>query len=294
MFWKMIRWFLFLLVFSSFSLQAKETVTVSIQPQMYFVKRVSGDFLNVNVMVPPGSNPSVYEPKPRQMVELNQSSIYFAIGAPYERTWLSKIQAANPSMKLVKTQEGIQLRPMEVYQNHDHGEGKDLHGHDSEGIPDPHIWLSPRLVYQQVQNILQALIEQYPEQKKRFEKNAELFLQDIEQLDQQIKSIIGDVQGKKFMVFHPSWGYFAQDYHLEQIPVEVEGKEPGPRALMELIDAAVQENIQVVFVAPQFSRKAAEIIARNINGSTLVADPLSENWLENMKKVAQSFQQAMR
>ena len=96
------------------------------------------------------------------------------------------------------------------------------------------------------------------------------------------------------MVFHPSWGYFARQYGLEQVPIEIEGKAPKPAQLAELIGHAKEQNIQIIFVQPQFSRKSAEVVAREIGGKVVFADPLAEDWLQNLADVAEKFRQAAR
>jgi zinc transport system substrate-binding protein len=95
-----------------------------------------------------------------------------------------------------------------------------------------------------------------------------------------------DVPNRSFMIFHPSWGYFAKDYNLTQIAIEVEGKEPTLQSLAHTIEEAKEENIKTVFVSLGFSSKAAEIITKEIGGKTEVLDPLAENYIENLKITA--------
>jgi ABC-type Zn uptake system ZnuABC Zn-binding protein ZnuA len=116
-------------------------VAVSILPQEYFVKKIGGDFVSVTVLVPPGATPENYELKPRQMVALSECRIYFAIGVPFETAWLPKISSGNQRMIIVRTDEGIRKIAMTAHHHHD-GDGS----HDeesSDGLLDPHIWLSP-------------------------------------------------------------------------------------------------------------------------------------------------------
>ena len=96
------------------------------------------------------------------------------------------------------------------------------------------------------------------------------------------------------MVFHPAWGYFAQAYGLEQVAVEMEGKEPGPVDLEELIHYAREEGIKVIFVQPEFSTKSAETIAKAIEGEVIFANPLALDWAENLKEVATAFEAALK
>jgi len=96
------------------------------------------------------------------------------------------------------------------------------------------------------------------------------------------------------MVFHPAWGYFAEAYGLVQVPVEIEGKDPKPAQLQNLIRHARERHIKVVFVQPQFSTKSAELLSREIGGQIVYTDPLAENWAGNLREVARKFGAAAR
>lgn len=295
----LMKRFVFLLVlFLGSLLCAKPTVTVSIIPQKYFVEQIAKDFLHVNVMVTPGSSPHTYEPKPSQMKELAQSDAYFSIGDGFEKAWLPKFKSSNPKLMMVDTVKGIEKIPMAEHHHEDEGKehkGHAHHDHDHEqGELDPHVWLDPILVKTQAQNIYEALVTLYPEQKALFAQNYEAFMTSLDALDVSIQQTLADVKNRKFIVFHPSFGYFAKHYGLEQIPVEVSGKEPKPAELAKIIDEAKEEGAKVVFVSPQFSKKSAETIAKQINGKTLTIDPLAYEWKENMLSVAKIFQSELK
>ena len=267
-------------------------VTASILPQKYFIEKIGGDRVNVSIMVLPGANPATYEPKPRQMVNLSKAKIYFAIGVPFEDNWLPKFAKTNPSMAVVKTQSGIEKIPMKAGR-HGHHTSKNNPDNAVSQTKDPHIWLSPPLVLLQARNILNALLEADPEGRIEYEANYKAFLQELKTLDMEIrKTLQPSAQNRRFMVYHPSWGYFARTYGLEQIPIELEGKQPSPRKLLELVQEARKEGIKVIFVQPQFSEKSAETIAHAIGGKVVFADPLAEDWKYNLLQVAAKFKSA--
>lgn len=266
-------------------------VFVSIAPQKYFVERIGGDQVLVSVMVPPGANPHSYEPKPAQARALTQSRAYFALGVEFERVWLPRISAAHPNLMIVHTDQGVQKMPMAAHRHHDESAFADGHGHD--GL-DSHIWLAPELVRIQAGHILNALRDLDPVHAKVYEDNFVRFMADIDALDADLRRIFDGMDRRAFMVFHPAWGYFARAYGLEQIPVEVEGKEPKARDLERLIDRAKERGITVVFVSPQFSTRSAEMIAASINGQVTFINHLAEDWLENMRIVAEKFRAAVR
>jgi len=281
-------------------------VFVSIVPQQYFVQQIGKDKVNVSVMVKPGANPATYEPKPLQMVKLSKTRLYFSIGVPFETFWLDKIVSANPDMTIVHTDKGIEKQPMAAH----HHEDEDQAGHHDDKIQveenhdhekdhgysglDPHIWLSPRLVKIQADHIVGALVAVDYENKDFYMANYNAFIKELDALDQDLTQMLKDKAGMQFMVFHPAWGYFARDYNLKMIPIEIEGKAPKPAELQELIEHSRVEGIKVVFVQPQFSTKSAELVAKEINGQVMRANPLALDWLDNMKKMAEQFKEVLK
>jgi zinc transport system substrate-binding protein len=267
-------------------------VFVSIVPQKFFVEQIGKDLVDVQVMVEPGASPATYEPKPAQMATISKARIYFSIGVPFENTWLKKIASANPKMRIVHTEHGIQKIPMAAH-HHDEEKDHQRESHD-HGVLDPHIWLSPPLVMVQARNILTALQEVDPAHHAVYEANYKAFITMLVDLDGELRSVFTGKQGLQFMVFHPAWGYFANAYGLKQVPIEIEGKEPKPAQLKKLIDHAREHQIKVVFVQPQFSSKSAEQVAKEIGGQVAFVDPLALNWPENIREVATKFKASLK
>jgi zinc transport system substrate-binding protein len=285
---------------------AKLKAFVSITPQQYFVQKIGGDLVEVSVLVPPGADPHTYEPKPRQMAELAKADVYFAVGIDFEKAWMKRIAATSPGMRVVHTDAGIEKMNLAAHHRHENDQGHlaspekkgrtptpgKANPHHSAGTPDPHVWLSPPLVKTQAQHIADALVAVDSANRTRYVENLAAFLREIEDLDAELKSMFAASPGARFMVFHPSWGYFAGAYGLEQVPIEIEGKEPKPAQLKELIRHAREHGIKVVFVQPQFSVKNAEMVAREIGGQVVIADPLAGEWAENLRAVGRKFKAA--
>jgi len=280
--------------------QAAVKVFVSIAPQKYFVQRVAGDLAEVSVLIPAGADPHTFEPKPKQMAALAKSAVYFAVGIDVEKAWLKKIAAANPKMRVVQTDDGIAKIPMASGRYEPHGSAAGPGGHEKDGHAhgagslDPHVWLSPELVKIQAGHIFRALVSVDPANRMRYEDGYHRFLGELDALHQEMKTLFAGRGGERFMVFHPSWGYLADAYGLVQVPVEAGGKEPKPAQLLRLVREAREHGIKVIFVQPQFSTKSAELLSREIGGQAVYADPLAENWAENLREVARKFQAAAR
>jgi zinc transport system substrate-binding protein len=267
-------------------------VFVSILPQETFVREIAGESVDVEVMVRPGHSPATYEPMPRQMAALADARVYLAIGVPFERVWLARLRQINPEMRVVATQAGIERRRMVAHHHHEHEEEHELeaesgkHDEDAAGMMDPHIWLDPQLVKQQASSICAALCALVPEQAATYRQNLAAFQADLTRLDHELGEILAPLRGRAFMVFHPSWGYFAEAYGLRQIPVEIEGKDPGAKALAELIAEAREEEIRTIFIQKQFSTKVAQAVADAIEGRVVAIDPLAPDYAENLKRTA--------
>ena len=268
----------------------KLQIIVSILPQKYFVERVGGENVSVEVIVEPGASPATYEPKPQQLRMVSKANAYISIGVPFENAWMNRITAANRQMLIVDTMQGIERMPMAV---HVHEEEEKPVLHDNAENPDPHIWLSPQLVKLQAQTIYKALVQLTPEQADIYQANLESFLSDIEALDAELRESLAGLEQRKFMVFHPAWGYFARDYELEMIPIEVGGTEPSAAELATLIAEAKKEKIKVIFAQPEFSTRDAETIAQEIDGEVLLLDPLAPDWLKNLRYVSQTLAQVL-
>ena len=277
-------------------LQAKEVkVFVSIEPQKFFVQTIGGKDVEVYTMVKPGASPATYEPTPKQMALLSESSLFFSIGVPFERNFLPKLKQVVKGIKVVDTSAGIPLRKMDSSFSSEKSNLPVGGNHpENKGGYDPHIWLNPEYVEIQAETIANALIKINPENKDIYLKNKKDFIERLKELDIEIKSILAPVKGKTFMVFHPAWGYFADAYGLKQFSVEVEGKEPKARQLARIIERAEKEDIRAIFIQSQFSRRLAEKIADSIGGKVVAVNPLAYDYFKNMKIVAEAVLKALR
>lgn len=251
-------------------------VFVSVLPQKFLASRVAGERAEVFVMVGPGQSPHTYEPTPRQMALLSGTALYFRIGVSFENAWMERLSAVNPSMRVVDCRRGVELREEDL------------------GHGDPHIWTSPVLALQAARVMKEALVEADPPGREHYEANFLLLAGELQGLDAEIRDILRDVRRRAFVVFHPSWGYFADAYGLEQVAIESGSGEPGARELAGLIDRARREGIRVVFVQEQISRRSAEAVARAIGGIVVSVDPLAEAYVENLRSVARRFAEALK
>ncbi|MEW6238652.1 MAG: zinc ABC transporter substrate-binding protein [Candidatus Omnitrophota bacterium] len=282
----------------------KIKVFVSILPEAYFVERIGDAQVDANVMVGPGQNPHAFEPTPKLMAQLSKAAIYFRIGVPFEDVLMKRLQRSNPSMKIVDLREGIKLLPMiehhheEDAENHpsdEHATGSNEKDEEAqEGAKDPHIWLSPKLAKIQSQTIAETLAAFDPNHAEEYRSNLKKLLGELDRLDEEITKLFQNLRERRFMVYHPAWGYFADAYTMEQIPIEMEGKEPTAKQLVELIELAKSQNIKIIFVQKQFSANNAKTVAKAIGGQVVSIDPLAKDYFTNMRATARALYEALK
>lgn len=276
--------FLFLLVLlaSCNSRQVKPSeriITVSIAPFSYFVEAIGGSDFSVNIMVPPGSDPHIYEPVPEQISKLRLSEGYISNGyLGFEMTWLDRFYEANPGMK--KLNLGQSIEPISSEIHHEHGL--------SEGA-DPHYWVSPRCAASMSAAVRTFLTELNPSHSEIYDKNYSLLMEKIRKLDAHADSLFTGLSGKAFMIYHPNLAYLARDYGLKEIAVESEGKEPSPSMMKELIDVAEHDMISTIFVQREFDKRNAKVIAAETGARLVIIDPLSADWYSTTSAIIEDL-----
>lgn len=264
------------------SIDDKPILTVTIDPQRYFLEQIVGDKFTINTLVPPGTSPETYEPAPSVMVDMNKSKLYFMVGdLGFEKAWSKRLAENNPRIKIIDCSQNLELIEG-VEHNH-----TDDHGHShSHGGMDPHIWSSPAAVKGLTKNMLNSIIEFDPENEETYLLNYSNFINRIDSTDSIIKELLTDIPTRSFIIFHPSLGYFSHQYDLHQYSIESEGKNPSPAQIKMLIDNASKENINTVFIQRGFDEKNAEVVAREIGADVFEIDPLSYDWDTELIKIA--------
>ena len=258
-------------------------VAVSILPQKYVVDRIGGPAVAVSVLIGPGQSPDTYDPTPRQMASLAGTQVYFTMGLEFEHAWLSRMHAAYPGMSLVDMRQGIELLPLEEDSGPRH-----------EDRQDPHVWMSPRLVAVMAGTIRDALIEALPDRRELFDLNYRRLVRDLNTVDDEVRALLHDLPTRTFMTVHPAWAYFAEEYGLRQVPIASHGKEPGAQTLARLIHRARVEHIRVVVVQAQYSQDMAKTVAQATGARVLMLDPLAEDYVNNVRHVAERLAEALR
>lgn len=254
----------------------KPLAAVSIVPQEEFVRAVCGELWDVAVMVPPGASPESYEPTPQTLMELSDASLYFSIGVPAEEQGILKALPADTALVELHVCAAQSYADLEM-----------------DGGRDPHIWLSPKRVMAMVEGIREAFSAADPDNAETYAANAAAYLEKLAETDAQIKRTLSGLASRKFIVFHPAFGYFADEYGLEMYALEEHGKEAAPKRLQELAELAKAENIRVLFYQAEVDSRQSEAFAEEIGGRALRLEPLAPDYTDNLLRMAQALAEAM-
>lgn len=257
----------------------KPLVLVSIPPYEYFLKKIAGDDLIVKSIVPQGVNSHTFEPSPKNIHFWKYADIWFEIGDPFEKNLSTAIKEKNPDLFTFDLRTTVDLIP---YKEDTYFLGDKFHSEDS----DIHVWLSPPLVITQSKAITKILSDHFPEHKETFEKNFADFKKEIDELDFQIRNILRLAQHRSFLTSHPSFGYFCWEYGLEQISVEMHGKDPLPKFVDQIVKVVKAKDVRLAITQPQFNNKGTKLIASKVGAYVRIVDPYSEDYKKTMLYLA--------
>ena len=261
-------------------------IACTIPPQEEFIRAVAGDYnVSVLVMVPPGASPHTFEPTPSQIAGLESADLYIALGSgiEFENRWMERITRTYPTMPVINASHSIKVHRAEHTHEHE-SEDADQESHDSF---DPHVWLSLQNAARIVNTTAEAMADARPEMRDTFYSNRDKYLENLADIDQEIRESFKELKSRTILVFHPAFGYFCRDYDLTQMAVEENSREPSAKQLADLITQAKSMGITIVFAEPEESTKQAETLARELNGTMVLISPLAGDYLENMRQIAE-------
>jgi len=258
-------------------------VTVSILPQVWFAERIGGEQTRAEALVGPGHSPATFEPTSRQMANLEQATVFFCAGVPFENGLLRRVAG----LKNAPPIHGP--RPEAGHDHHDHHG----HHHHEDGM-DPHTWLDPMQAAAMGDTMATVLAQLDPAHAALYLERAATLRRDLARLSREIETILQPVRGRTFFVYHPAYGHFARAFGLKQVAIETGGREPGPRQLAQVIDQIRQQGAEVIVVQPQFSRKSAQSISRATGATLLPLDPLAPEYDTNLRHIATELARALQ
>lgn len=273
-----------IIAFSSHLLHAGEnrpTVLVSVAPYKNFVEKISGDTVDVMLMVPAGASAHTYEPTPRQVLAASQAEMWFTIGESFEGRVLPTFKAHNPKMETIDLRKGVDLITADP-----HSGACCCCCADCQDL---HIWLSPKEAKVQVETIADALIRRYPQHAESYRHGRDGLIKELDVLDAEIKTLLEPLKNRLIFVSHPAYAYFCRDYHLKQLSVEVEGKDPTPKQMTQILNQVREAKTKRIYIQPQYGNKGAKLFASEIGAEVITLDPYSEDYFKSMREIAKQF-----
>jgi zinc transport system substrate-binding protein len=275
---------------------------VSVEPHAFLVERIGGEFVRVEVLVPMGKEPESYQPTPERVIALTRAKVFFRTGMPFEQVILPKLKSFAPDLKVVDLRTGIKLRRLEFHKHdsNEQNEHSDLHVHSStesdsnKNTPrgelidsDPHIWFSLSLLKIEAATVLKTFIEIDPKNEELYRKNYDEFISELERVKEKLGGMLEPFKGKTIFVFHPTYGYFCDEFNLKQRAIESGGKTPGPQQLIAIINEIQKSGLQTdekptIFVQPEFNRTPVKSVAEAVNGHVVEHSALERNIFKSM------------
>ena len=256
---------------------SKPIVLVSIPPYLDFVQRIAGETVTAISLVPVGANPHIYEPTPKEMEQFRLAALWLRLGEPSDQKAYRILKES--SMHIADITQGLKLLPLAhstCSQAHPHNESQDLH-----------VWLSPKLAAHQAEGIASHLGVLLPENKEKYERALSILLKDLKSIDEEISTLLASKSGSTLLVSHPAFAYFCNDYKLKQLSIEIDGKEPLPKDILSLLSCIKTYNIRSILTEPQYSNKAARLIAEHLQLPTYEVDPYAQDYFKNLHLLAQ-------
>ena len=297
---------------------AKIPVVASIVPLGDFCRQLGGERVTVQVLIPPGASPHVFEPPPSVIARAAQARLFVYTGAGLE-PWAAKLLASRGTnnLEVVEAVKGLSLIKAAGAHHHHEAAGEkhhyhapaadteqahDAHGGHRQATGNPHVWLDPVLAQDICRRISGALIRLDPGHRRYYETRRDHYLKELAELNQEIQKRIASFRVREFVCFHPSFSYFARRYGLQEAGViELSpGREPTPRHLQKIVAAIKKYGIRVVFAEPQLNPRVADVIAREAGAQVLLLDPVGgrppygESYLQLMRYNLGIMSQAMK
>ncbi len=277
----------FLFIFS-LPLQAAEIIGVGIPPIAFLVERVGGEKIEVVQALKDGQNPHTFSLSPKTITMLSKAKAYFSIDFPFEEKITSTLNQID-GIKIVDISKGIRR----ITSENDHDEHHDNHHNEHHhGEFDPHIWTSPRNLSVMTGKILETLSKLFPQHSSSFTANAKDLLKEIEYLQSKIERNLKPLHEKSILIYHPSINYLLQEYHINVIPIEHEGKRPTQKQLVQLIEKSKKIGIKNILIGEQFDQRNIAPITRILKGQVITYNPLQKEILKALSSISEKVMKA--
>ncbi len=272
----------------------KPVIYVPVPPYVFLFEQLAGEWVDVRAIVGKGDDPHEYSPTPGQLVKLSSSRMICSGELGFEANFFVKVGDGENAPEEFSLLDGLEL--LEGFCDHPShrkdasgdsaGREKEEEHHDHEDLHDPHVWLSPRMMAELAERAAAKLVEVVPSREREIGKNLAVFRKRLLGLDKELRVILEESADRKFYVYHGAFAYFARDFGLEQIAVELGNRRPTPKAVAQLAKRAKEDGVTTIFAQPQFDKSSAKALAEAIGGEVATLDPLEEDVFANLRRIA--------
>lgn len=268
----------------------KKTITVSLEPQKYFLDKIVGDKIEVNCLLKSSSNPESYEPSMNDLLTLEKSMAYIKMGnVGFEQSLVDKIKQNSKEITIFDSSHGIEpiLGTHDCCHHHEHN-----HAHHNEASADPHTWTSIKNAKIIARNMFDVVVKIDSINKDFYKSNYDKLISSLDSLDAYATQKLAPHKGEAFLVWHPSLSYFARDYNLEQITLGQIGKELSAKQLQEQIDNARKHKASTFFFQKEYDSQQANVLNEQIGAKITTINPLSYEWEKEIRHIIDAIASA--
>ena len=265
----------------------KIKIYTTIFPLQDFSEKIGGEFVEVENIVPAGSDAHSFEPTTKTMVKIAEGDAFIYLGTGIEGFADAVISAVkNEETAIVKASEDTPLIGAPKSSEDELEEENDEEHAEEGGDVDPHVWLDPGRSVQLAENIKNALIKINPSQQDYFEKNFQTLKANLEAVDSKFENMVKESKNKTFVVAHSAYGYWEDAYGLKQIGISglSPSAEPSQKQLAEIIKTAEKAELDYILFEQNVETRVAEVIKREIGAETLTIhnlESLTEEDIQN-------------
>lgn len=255
--------------------ETRPLLLVSIAPYKEILEKIVGDSCQIIAVVPPGADPHTYEPTSRQTGQMSKAVLWLQIGESFEPKLFAALKRTNPKLSSHDLLEDVPLLRGECH----HGSCE-----EKEHL-DRHIWLSPKRVKDQALLIAAKLQQLFPEKEALFSENLAALLNELDALDDEIQKALDRAKSRTFLVSHPAFAYFCEDYGFQQLSIEHEGQEPRPKHLETILAQAEEAAVKVALTLPEHNNRGTLLISEKLAIPTESIDPYSPAYFSMMRSL---------
>jgi zinc transport system substrate-binding protein len=247
----------------------KLIVTAVNFPPFDFVRRIAKDKVNIKLLLPPGAESHSFEPSPRDIITVQNSSLFIYVGGESE-SWVERILETMDTSKMIiiKMMDLVDAVEEEIV------EGMEAEDEEEETAYDEHVWTSPQNAILIVKAINTALCEADPGNADFYGKNTDVYIEDLARLDAAFKAVVKGAK-RKTIIFADRFPfrYFADAYGLKYFaafPGCSTETEPSVATVAFLIDKVKAEKIPVVFHIELSNERMADTICGETGAKKLL------------------------